>query len=103
MPKMRGDGRSIGQNKILLEAVNLCFEADAELGNGVTRLLELRRGNVSRTMHFGLRTETMMTALRMLIHLVQEIGDDRAQRLNRCIDVVVEHIERVSRSPRGLR
>jgi hypothetical protein len=84
---------------MLLDVLNLCFEADTDLGGGVLRLLDLRRGSAQSVMHFGTRTDMMITALRMLIHLVQEIGDDKAQRLNRCIDLVVAHIERESRTP----
>lgn len=58
-------------------------------------LLGLRRQNPATAgIYPGTIGSAMMTALRMLIHLMQEVDDERAQRVDRCIDLLVARMER---------
>ena len=101
MPRLPPDGITQQQDEVLQEAVNLCFEVDTELGAEMADVLGLRRqSRQTGEMHPRSIGSAMMTALRMLIHLMHEVDDERAPHIDRCIDLLITRLERDTTIPR---
>jgi hypothetical protein len=83
----------------LCEALAVCFQGDPGLATTLAIILDLRL-QVRRPHLFRAETraDSLMTALRMLVHAATEVKDTNCRQILECIEMLADHMDFASRS-----
>jgi hypothetical protein len=81
------------------EALAVCFQGDPGLAATLARILGLklkvRQHHLCRA---ETRSDSLMTALRMLVHAATEVEDRNCRQILDCIEMLADHMDFASRS-----
>jgi hypothetical protein len=81
------------------EALAVCFQGDPGLAATLSIILDLRlEVQPPHPFRAETRTDSLMTALRMLVHAAIEVGDSNCEQILECIELLADHTDFASRS-----
>jgi hypothetical protein len=90
---------SANLDDFLGEALAVCFQGDPGLATTLSMILDLRlqirRPHLCRA---ETPADSLMTALRMLVHAATEVEDANCQQILECIELLADHMDFASRS-----
>jgi hypothetical protein len=78
----------------LSEALSVCFQGNAELAITLSTILglklEVRQPHMFRA---ETPTDSLMTALRMMVHAAVEVEDTNCPQILECIELLADHMD----------
>jgi hypothetical protein len=81
------------------EALAVCFQGDPEVATTLASILglrvEVRQRHLCRA---ETRSDSLMTALRMLVHAATEVEDTNCRQILECIELLADYMDFASRS-----
>jgi hypothetical protein len=81
------------------EALAVCFQGDPELATTLAAILDLRvEVRQAHLMRAETRCDSLMTALRMLVHAALEVEEIHCRQVLKCIELLADHMVFASRS-----
>jgi hypothetical protein len=81
------------------EALAVCFQGDPGLATTLARILDLRlQIRQPHLCRAETRADSLMTALRMLVHAATEVEDANCRQVLECIELLADHMDFASRS-----
>jgi hypothetical protein len=96
LPSRRGSPNLDG---FLSEALAVCFQGDPEVATTLALILGLKLEVQQRHLcRAETRSESLMTALRMLVHAATEVEDANCQQILECIELLADYMDFASRS-----
>jgi hypothetical protein len=83
----------------LSEALAVCFQGDPGLAMTLATILDLRlEVRQAHLFRAETRSDSLMTALRMLVHAAIEVEDANCRQILVCIELLADHMVFASRS-----
>jgi len=81
------------------EALAVCFQGDAGLATTLATILDLRiEVRQAHLLRAETRSDSLMTALRMLVHAALEVEEINCRQVLKCIEILADHMVFASRS-----
>jgi hypothetical protein len=81
------------------EALAVCFQGDPGLASTLAMILDLRlEVRQAHLFRAETRSDSLMTALRMLVHAAIEVEDANCRQILVCIEMLADHMVFASRS-----
>ena len=81
------------------EALAVCFQGDPGLAATLSTILDLRlEVRPPYPFRAETRSDSLMTALRMLVHAAIEVKDSDCPQILECIELLADHTDFASRS-----
>jgi hypothetical protein len=81
------------------EALAVCFQGDPGLATTLAMILDLRlQIRQPHLCRAETRADSLMTALRMLVHAATEVEDANCRQILECIELLADHMDFASRS-----
>ena len=90
-------GRNL--DDFLGEALAVCFQGDPGLATTLAAILDLRfEVRQAHLLRAETRSDSMMIALRMLVHAAIEVEEINCRHILKCIEMLADHMVFASRS-----
>jgi hypothetical protein len=81
------------------EALAVCFQGDPGLATTLAMILDLRlQVRHPHLCRAETRSDSLMTALRMLVHAAIEVEDANCRQILKCIEMLADHTDFASRA-----
>jgi hypothetical protein len=86
-------------DSFLSEALAVCFQGDPGLATTLAMILDLRlEVRQAHLFRAETRSDSLMTALRMMVHAAIEVDDINCRQILKCIELLADHMVFASRS-----
>jgi hypothetical protein len=83
----------------LVEALAVCFQGDPGLATTLAMILDLKlKVRQPPLFRAETRSDSLMAALRMLVHAATEVEDTNCRQILECIELLADHMDFASRS-----